>query len=73
MIGYWKTDQDDDWSSDENDGTKLSAEIGWEYFFSPSVSGTIGITYTRTEIDTDIDDSFTSTFFGTNMGLKIYF
>lgn len=73
MIGYLKSYEDYDSYSDEEDCTRLSAEIGWEYFFNPSVSGTIGITYTRTEHDNDIDDLDTSTSFGTNIGLKIYF
>jgi hypothetical protein len=72
MIGYWKSDFDGKFGSDEYDGTILSAETGWEYFFNPSVSGTIGLIYSRTE-DTDSSDTFTSTSFGTNIGLKIYF
>jgi hypothetical protein len=74
MIGYSKTYSDGDYGySNEYDSTKLLAEIGWEYFFNPSVVGTIGITYTRTETDSDIGSSDTVTSFGTNMGLKIYF
>jgi hypothetical protein len=78
MVGYSKFYYDYDDISDESDGTILSAEIGWEYFFSSSVSGTIGLRYRRMESDlidsdSDTDNSVTSTSFGTNIGLKIYF
>jgi hypothetical protein len=77
MYGYRKSYQDDD---DISDGTLLSAEIGWEYFFNPNVSGKIGIGYTRryTKYESNdeyqpVDSSVTSTFFGTTFGLKVYF
>jgi hypothetical protein len=80
MFGFLKSYYDHDDFSEESDGTLLSAEIGWEYFFTPNVSGKIGIRYTRKEMEydsegeyQDTDYSMTSTSYGTNIGLKIYF
>lgn len=80
MFGYLKSYYDHDDYSEESDGTLLSAEIGWEYFFNSNVSGKIGIGYTRKEMEydskdeyQDIDNSVTFTSFGTNIGLKVYF
>jgi hypothetical protein len=77
MYGYRKSYNDDD---EISDGTLLSAEIGWEYFFNPNVAGKIGIGYTRRETTYEsnddyqvVDSSTTSTFFGTYIGLKVYF
>jgi hypothetical protein len=80
MVGYLKSYYDN-WSYSEGaEGTLLSAEVGWEYFFNPNVSAKIGFGYTQKKKEYDLkeeyqdrDDSVTHTYFGTNIGLKIYF
>lgn len=78
MLGIVKTYSNHGSFSSEGDATILSSEIGWEYFFNPSVSGTIGLKYEKADTDYDEDQygfdfSNTSTTFGTVLGFKIYF
>ncbi len=80
MIGLSKIYSDYGSVSSDSDGTILSSEIGWEYCFTPSVSGTIGVRYEREDLDYKYksgsyhdDEDSTSTMFGTVLGLKIYF
>ncbi len=78
-IGYSKSDMDSDYVlSDDSDGIALSAQIGWEYFFNNSVSGTIGLSYDRIEMDYDNDTNYgfddeTATSITSIIGLRVYF
>lgn len=80
MIGISRSYSDFGDYSRDSEGIVLASEIGWEYFFSPSVSGTVGVRYEKTDTDYDIkrpgynsDGSDTYTTFGTILGLKVYF
>jgi long-subunit fatty acid transport protein len=73
MAGFGKSDSDSDYLSSESDQTSLSAEIGWEYFFTPSVSSKIGAKYRWEEERGDDDWDIERKTFSTVLGLKFYF
>jgi len=78
MYGISKRYEDMSLSSTETDGRLFSAAVGWEYFFNPSISTTIGIRYVRENIDLEEQNynysfSYTTTRYATDIGFKIYF
>jgi opacity protein-like surface antigen len=80
-VGFAKSECDYDRYSSDGDGTLWSVGAGWEYFFNRHVASNIGLEYTDTDYDVEYDGNvnngestnLSSTAYGLNIGLKIYF
>ncbi|MBA4369614.1 MAG: hypothetical protein C0403_18475 [Desulfobacterium sp.] len=79
-FGFTKieyTEYDDGIWDNDVDGKNISVSGGWEYFFTSSVAGRIGLHYSHTDWDYTGEHVFntgnTSTSYSTDVGLKIFF